>query len=253
MRFLLSLSLLSILGMAQMPPAFDVASLKPVQLTPGNYRANLGTAVHGEVTLTNATLSDCLKYAFEITNDSQISGLEWIRNKEVRFDILAKAPPETPVPQLRLMLQALLQERFGLVLHREPRVLPFLALVVGKKGPLFHDAQEGWEGAGKPSVPGRIFVHRMSVVATLLSRFMRQPVVDMTGLTGFYDVKLEWTPDQAMPAPGDGTQPREAPEPPAGPSIFTAVQEQLGLKLESRKGPLEVLVIDHAEMVPKGN
>ena len=252
MRFLLPLSLLAALGIAQ-TPSFDVASLKPVRLSPGNYRANLGTALRGEVTLTNATLSDCLKYAFEITNDSQISGPDWIRNKDVRFDILAKAPHDTPLPQLRLMLQTLLTERFNLVLHREQRVLPFLALVVGKKGPQFHEAQEGWEGAGKTSIPGLVFLHRMSVLATLLSRFMRQPVVDMTGLTGYYDVKLEWTPDQPLPKPADGAEPREAPEPPAGPSIFTAVQEQLGLKLESRKGPLEVLVIDSAERVPKEN
>lgn len=244
------LILLLAVGMAQTPPSFEVALLKPVQLTPGNYQANLGTALHGEVTLKNATLSDCLKYAFEITNDSQISGPDWIRNKDVRFDILAKAPPDTPLPQLRLMLQTLLTERFNLTFHREQRQLPFLALVAGKQGPKFGDAKDGWEGPGKSSVPGRIFVHRMSVLATLLSRFMSQPVVDMTGLTGFYDVKLEWTPDRRPPRPTEDT---DAAEPSAGPSIFTAVQEQLGLKLESRKGLLEVLVVDSALRVPTEN
>src|SRR5689334_749308 len=90
---------------AQSPPAFEVASLKAVQTTPGNYRANLGTARHGQVTLTNTTLSDCLRFAYEITNDLQIAGPDWIRNKDVRFDIVAKASPETPDSQLRLMLQ----------------------------------------------------------------------------------------------------------------------------------------------------
>ncbi len=247
-RFL-ALAILSTLSLGQAPPSFDVASLKPVQLTPGNYNANLGSASRGVVTLTNATLSDCLKYAYDISNDSQIAGPDWFQNKGVRFDILAKAPPDTPVPQLKQMLQTLLTERFSLALHREQRTLPFLALTLGKKGTQFHDAQEGWEGNGKPSVPGRIFVHRVSMLATLLSRFMRQPVLDQTGLSGFYDIQLEWTPE-TQPRPDGADAPAE---PATGPTIFTAVQEQLGLKLESRKGPVEVLVIDGAERVPKGN
>src|SRR5690242_13205222 len=128
---------------AQSPPSFEVASLKPVQLTPGLYRANLGTARQGKVTLTNVTLGDCLKYAYGITNDAQIAGPDWIRSKEVRFDIEAKAPPDTPVPQLLQMLQTLLAERFQLALHREPRELSYLALVVGKKGPKLEPPKEG--------------------------------------------------------------------------------------------------------------
>jgi uncharacterized protein (TIGR03435 family) len=82
-------------------------------------------------------------------------------------------------------------------------------------------------------------------LATLISRFERQPVVDMTGLTGFYDVKLEWTPtDFSAQSPT---------EPAVGPSIFSAVQSELGLKLEARQGPLDVLVVDHALQVPTEN
>ena len=84
-------------------------------------------------------------------------------------------------------------------------------------------------------------VTRQSVVELLQPRFLRQPVLDMTGLAGFYDVNLEWMPETAT-----------APET-AGTSIFAAVQEQLGLKLEARKGPLEVIVVDHAERVPVEN
>src|ERR1043166_4239312 len=86
-------------------PTFEVASLKPVPLIPGNYNANLGTARHGELTMTNVTLSDCLRYAYGITNDAQIIGPDWIRNKEVRFHITGKAAPDTPTDQLLLMLQ----------------------------------------------------------------------------------------------------------------------------------------------------
>jgi len=85
----------------------------------------------------------------------------------------------------------------------------------------------------------------MAQLAMLISRFERQPVIDMTGLPGFYDVKLEWTPtDFSAQSPA---------EPAVGPSIFSAVQSELGLKLEARKGPLDVLVVDHALQVPTEN
>jgi uncharacterized protein (TIGR03435 family) len=229
-------------------PVFDVASLKPVHSTGDRYSINLGTARPGEVTLTNATLSDCLRYAYGITNDAQIQGPDWIRNKEVRFDIVAKTSPDMPLPQLLLMLQTLLIERFHLVLHREQQVLPFLALVPGKKAP---ELREGIDSADAPRsfIPGRIISNRLSmqVLATLLSRFMRMTVLDMTGLKGSYDVKLLWTPENLRP--GGEVNDTDVP----GPSIFTAVQEQLGLKLESRKGPVEVLVIDQADQVPVEN
>jgi uncharacterized protein (TIGR03435 family) len=83
------------------------------------------------------------------------------------------------------------------------------------------------------------------VLATLLSRFEREIVVDQTGLAGPFEVKLDWSPDNGVVPAADGA--------PGGPSIFTALQEQLGLRLESRKGPLDVLVIDHAEKVPTDN
>jgi uncharacterized protein (TIGR03435 family) len=233
--------------LSPLPPTFEVASVKPVELTPGNYRANLGTIRHGEVTMTNVTLSDCLRFAYGITNDAQISGPDWIKNKDVRFHIVAKAAPDTPSNQLLLMLQALLKERFQLAYHREQRQLAFLALMVGKKGPRLREAQAGSDASANRFGLGRISSNglTMPVLATVLSRFMRQPVLDMTGLDGSYDVNLEWTPE-AVAVGGD------TPEA-TGATIFTALQEQLGLKLEARKGPLEVIVVDHAEKVPTKN
>jgi len=233
-----------LLTMLAAAPAFDVASVKPVELTPGSYSSNLGTARHGEVRMTNVTLSDCLRFAYGITNDLQIAGPDWIRNKEVRFHIVAKAPPDTPRSELLLMLQTLLTERFQLVLHREQRTLTALALVVGKNGSKLQPARDVPDGSGVSLAPGRIISNRMTmgVLAMLLSRFLRQAVVDRTGLAGMFDVKLEWTP-----------QAQQADDASAGASIFTAVQEQLGLKLEARKGPLEVIVIDRAERVPTEN
>src|SRR5262245_3489137 len=118
-----TLTFLAVLAMHGQAPMFEVASLKPSPPAVGNYNANLGTARHGEVTMTNVTLSDCLRYAYGITNDAQIIGPEWIRNKEVRFHVTGKADPETPTHQLLLMLQNLLNERFQMVLHRERRDL----------------------------------------------------------------------------------------------------------------------------------
>jgi len=245
---------------AQQPaasPVFDVASLKPVALTPGPYRANLGTDRHGEVKLTNVTLGDCLKFAYGITNDAQIAGPAWINNKDVRFNIEAKAQPDTPRDQLLLMLQNLLAERFRMALHREQRELTVLRLVVARNGPKIRGESPDATGSGPRFAPGVIVSDRltMPVLATLLSRFSREPVLDETGLSGAYDVNLQWTPETRPTPPTGGAAEPDQPGAPAPdhPSIFSAVQEQLGLKLERRKGPLEVLVVDRADRVPVAN
>ena len=237
-------------------PSFDVASLKPVRLTPGadTYRANLGTIRHGELTMTNVTLADILRFAFGITNDEQISGPDWIRNKMVRFDILAKAPPGTSADQLPPMLQTLLTERFHFAYHRQRKEFTFLALEVGRKGSKLHEAQEGTDASGNQFFPGAIVSNRVSMqmLTTVLSRFLREPVLDMTGLKGFYEVKLDWAPEntQAASKPGDA---EPLPEAAQGPSIFTAVQTQLGFTLNQQKRPMDMIVIDHAEKVPVEN
>ena len=244
---MLSLLLLH-LTMMQAPPAFDVASVKPVELKTDSYSINLGKINHGELTLGNATLADCMKFAYGLTNDIQLDGPEWIHRKgQIIFDIVAKAPPDTPREQLLLMLQGLLTERFKLVLHREERLASYVALTQSRKGLKMEVLDPS-----APAVMNNTFhlghidskgVY-MPVLATVLSRFLRQAVLDMTGLAGRYAVKLDWTPDPV--------DPEKAPSV-SGPTIYTALQEQLGLKLEARKGPLEVIVIDHAERVPISN
>ena len=248
-RLSLSLGILIATQAVAQQPAFDVATVKPVELTPGNYNANLGTATHGEVQLSNVTLNDCLKFAYTISNDAQIEGPAWIRNKDIRFDITAKTAPDAPRAQMLLMLQRLLTERFQLVLHHEPKERSYLALSVGKKGLKLQSASPEAPNPGQLSVPGRIFSKRMlmPILVTLLSRFTGQPVVDMTGLEGFYEIHLEWSPETL--AAGGAAPGSEQ----SGPSVYTAVQEQLGLKLESRKGPLDILIVDHAEKTPTAN
>ena len=230
-------------------PSFDVASVKAVVATPDLYRANLGTILHGEVELTNATLADCLKFAYGYTNDLQLEGPEWIQDKGTRYNIVAKAPPDAPRDQILVMLQRLLNERFQLKLHKEQKTRSYLALVVGKKlkiqqVPPETPVTQANNGLGRISSPRMM----MPVVALLLSRFLRQPVLDMTGLQGFYAVHLEWSPE-ASGAPTAATESGA----PSGPSVYTAIQDQLGLKLESRKGPLEVLIVDYAEKTPLPN
>jgi uncharacterized protein (TIGR03435 family) len=228
-------------------PAFDVATVKmggPVEAN-GNININTGKILNGVVTLSNATLSDCLKFAYSLTTDAQLAGPDWINQKVVRFEVTGKAAPETPDDQLRLMLRTLLKERFQLTMHTEQREMTHYELVVGKNGPKLKESTVGsGEATGTARLDGiRSNRMQMNTLARLLSRMTRMPVLDMTGLTGFYQFDLRYA-NEVSPGPE---------ETPAGPSIFTAVQEQLGLKLESKKGPVEVLVIDHAEKVALEN
>jgi bla regulator protein blaR1 len=239
------------LGAAPAQPAFDVASVKPggSVRSDGLLEINLGNASHGTVTLTNTTLSECIRYAYGLTNEEQIAGPEWIRDRQIRFTIIAKAPAETPIGQIRLMMQTLLAERFHLALHREPRKIAHFDLAIAKGGPKLRES--------KPETPagrvyygvGRLAYNHISMdrFVVLLSRQIKQPVFDRTELKGSYDVDLEWTPDN--PPPGAPVETGTAPKP----DLFSAVQQQLGLKLERAKEPIEVLIVDRAEKVPVAN
>ncbi len=231
-------------GQAQSPaaPTFDVATVKPSPPPQGDLiQINLGTMLNGTISFNNVSLSDCLKYAYGIVSDAQLVGPDWIKSKEVRFDIVAKAPPNTSRDRIDLMLQNLLAERLKVAVHHEQREIPHLALVVGKNGPKLRAATTL---GPNPARRGHIAGSHMPMrgLAMLLSRFERQTIIDETGLKGDFEVKLDWTPDDAI-----------HPDDQGAPSLFTAVEEQLGLKLESRKGPLDVLVVDHAEKIPTDN
>jgi uncharacterized protein (TIGR03435 family) len=232
-------------------PTFDVASLKASKPTPP-FSIDLGNTLNGKVTLTNVTLSDCLKFAFNVRNDSQISGPDWIKSRSDLFTIVGQAPPDTPKDQLRLMTRTLLVERFRLAFHREQRELPFLALVVDKKGLKLHESQSGADTSSSNVRSGRIVANvSMGTLAAFLARFTQSNVVDLTELKGAYEVHLEWIPENLnAPKSSDSTQPDD---PAAGSSIFSALTDQLGLRLESRKGPIDVVVIEHAEHTPLGN
>jgi uncharacterized protein (TIGR03435 family) len=238
------LFVLPVLGQ-EASPQFEVATLK-LSPPPGEtFSINLGTFQKGRFTFGNVSLNDAMLFAFDLPSKELLVGLDW--SDSARFDVEALAPPETPQPQLRLMVRRLLEERLHLVVRREQRTIRHLALVVGREGRRFKDAVE-------PPVPttqtrGRINHRRMPMrlLASLLSRFEQQLVVDQTGLDGFYEVRLEWTPDTAV-APADLATP-----PPDRPGLSTALQEQLGLRLEGRRAPLDVVVIQSASRVPEPN
>ena len=251
MRFLATAILAASAAFAAGGPEFDVASLKPVILDGADtYRANLGSYRNGTLTATNVTLAEAMRFAYDITSDDLVAGPEWIKNKYVRFDITGKTPASTTRAEALLMLRTLLEDRFDLKLRKEPRTLSYFALTA-PDGAAKMKAVPSPAAEQKTSLGlGRIQHSNISMLllATLIARFTRTPVVDQTNLPGMYDLTLEWARDTSLPLPN--AAPAEVPD---GPSISEAVQKQLGLKLEKRKGPIDVVVVDAARQTPKEN
>jgi uncharacterized protein (TIGR03435 family) len=241
------------IAFAQAAPAFEVASVKPS--APGTRGRSILRSPGGRFTATNAPLRDLVQNAYGV-QDFQISGRPTWFNTE-RYDIVAKAEGDVSVAQSRLMLQTLLADRFNLALHRETKELPVYVLVVAKNGPKFSQSKPGesesdtgfrTSAANGPVTARKVLI---SEFAKVLSGELGRAVLDRTGLTGYFDFTFQWAPDSNRTPPGDGDGGRAVdtvpPPDTTGPSLFTAIQEQLGLKLEPSKGPVEILAIDHAE------
>jgi uncharacterized protein (TIGR03435 family) len=203
----------------------------------------------GRLTTSNTSLRMLITWAYDLGDDRLVGAPEWLDSQ--RFDISAtvpaKAPDETPVSEpLKVMMQSLLAERFGLVSHHETRVLPIYSLAVDTNGPRLQlrDAANDL-GRNTFSMPGsgRLVGTKVTtgMLAKVLSEQLRRSVEDATGLTGIFDFTLEWAPET------------DAANASGRPSIFTAVREQLGLRLEPRTGPVTVLVIDGIERMPTAN
>jgi uncharacterized protein (TIGR03435 family) len=189
--------LLAFAAFAQFP-TFNVASVKPSPTDKGDrIQINLGSFRNGVVALTNTTPSECIQYAYGLVSEDRIEGPGWIRDRNLRVDIVAKTSPDTPVEQALLMTQALLAERFRLQIHRQPKPVRHLELTVSRKGPKLPVSPDDALTHPINLARGRLFYdHRpMHIFAVLLSRQLRQPVLDLTGLTGFYDFHLEYAPD----------------------------------------------------------
>jgi uncharacterized protein (TIGR03435 family) len=227
-------------------PSFEVASVKPGN--PSNPRVSYSVDPGGRFIAINITLRTLIGFAHGVRS---MGGPSWLDSQ--KYDIEAKpdaAFARNPDPansaQLRLMLQSLLEERFRLTLHRETREEHVYTLAKAKGGIKLvepADAEVKDDKRGIMAAPGGVrgVAAPMSNLTGLLSQQLRRLVIDRTGLTGKYDFELRWTPDTAHHAESNNDAPSD------GPSLFTAVQEQLGLELESAKAPVEFLVIDHVE------
>jgi uncharacterized protein (TIGR03435 family) len=245
-------------------PAFEVASVKPAPPpTPGMIKMQMG-GDPGMIDYKNVSLKSVIARAYEV-KEFQVSGPDWLDTE--RFDILAKTPPHTPKEQIPVMLRGLLAERFNLTTHPEQKVMPVYAMVVAKNGFKLKPVEDTPDGRVRMTMgpKGRQMSGptTLAALAGTLSQMIDRPVVDQTGIDGTYDVDLEWVPDEregggmmakmkgmAEQASGD---PHGDPSGPNGLSLFGALEEKLGLKLEARKSPVAILVVDHAERVPTGN
>lgn len=208
---------------------FEVAVIKPADPE----GVSSWTRISGTEFHVISTVEFLLETAYGV-QDYQISGgPKWFRSD--KFDVDAKPERAVSGADMKLMVQALLAERFHLVLRAETRELPVYALVMAKKGLKVQPVIGGTSSmsSGKGSLRGKMSLAEMG---RYLSPMLGRTVVDRTDLKGAFDIKLTWAPD----------------DDPAGPSIFTAIQEQLGLKLEPAKGPVQLLVIDRVEK-PSGN
>jgi uncharacterized protein (TIGR03435 family) len=239
MRKWLLVSLTACLGWGQAAPAFDVTTVRPnLSLTSGG----TGSLRGGRLALPNVTLKSLLLMAYQVKQYQVVGGPGWIGTD--KFDVEGKTESNITFAQSYPMLQALLADRFQVRLHRETRDLPVYRLELAKGGlklQASRDPQEFFR-TGR----GLIEVKRtkMQTLADLLGSALGRMVLNETGQDGEFDFKLQWTPDESQPNAADADV---SAFDPAGPSIFTAVQEQLGLRLESAKAPVEVLVIDRAE------
>lgn len=222
--------------------AFEIASVKVTQYrrpADGPSFSDVRIVSPGRLVATNASLYECIEWAYQL-REYQFSGPEWLKSGGTNYDVDAKAPPETRPEQMRIMLQTLLTERFHMKVHRESRTLAVYDLVIAKKGLKLQQASAEAQ-LGFTSQGGSAGVRMTSQKATMarfanwLSGNVDHPVIDRTGLADFFAINLEWARE------GDG------------PSLFSAIQEQLGLALQAAKAPIDILVVDHAEKVPTAN
>jgi bla regulator protein blaR1 len=261
-------------------PVFEVASIKRNNSGEGNMTR--GMQPGGRMTFVNVPLRQLIIAAYQVQPYQISGGPSWLNSD--RFDIIAKAEGNATPEQTNLMLRSLLADRFKLVVHTEQREMSVYSLVKarpdGKLGdkltPAAVDCGPGGRGRGGPPpapptgpgaargpqgplmgcgamiAPGRIIMSGQPVAqfATLLGNQVGRPVIDKTGLSGGYDLEVVFLPEGGRGGPVGAPPPGAPPLPPIdpdAPSLFTALQEQLGLKLESERGPVDVIVIDSVQ------
>jgi len=216
---------------------FEVAAIRPSTAAPG-WGTSFETFEGGRVRITNEPVKLLIRVAFQLQNSQIVGGPAWLDSEP--YDIEAKAGlREKPGPeQLSPMMRNLLEDRFHLKFHREKREMNAFALVVASGGSKLQPAAENEVNGMKTSTARdtsqlMATATSMRLLASYVGNRLGRIVVDQTGLSGVYDFKVEWAPDQATDS--------------SAPSLVTALREQLGLKVESQKVPLEILVIDRID------
>jgi uncharacterized protein (TIGR03435 family) len=251
---------------SETPLIFEVASIKPAD--PDARNSSLRHLPGGGLNVTNGVVRQLITFAYRVSGFQLSGGPAWIGSE--RYDIVAKPErPEGPddlgqateeqrtlvQERLRKRLRALLADRFQLTIHRETRELPVYALVLSKSGTKLQTSKDGSNQHMRMN-HGEITAEgcTMQMLTMTLASVLGRAVLDQTGLQGRYDFTLEFMPEAGHlqgevkpPGPGDGPEVIGPPDPSGRPSIFTAIQQQLGLKLESTKGPVEFIVIDRVE------
>jgi uncharacterized protein (TIGR03435 family) len=227
----LSLTTLTLTALLLQAASFEVASIKRAVPDAGGSSGEDGR--NGVLRVYNVTLKRCIRYAYAMPEGQILGGPKWI--DDLRFDIIARADHPAGEPELLTMLQPLLADRFNLEFHHESRTISGYALTLAKggiKATVSDPNRRSGANGGRGFVDAVAFP--VSELTIRLSAVLGRPVIDMTGDKRRFDIHLRWTPDDT--ATSDS------------PSLPTALQEQLGLKLEARKVPVDVLVVDRAAL-----
>jgi uncharacterized protein (TIGR03435 family) len=234
-------------------PTFDVAAIRENTAANDGHHHIYNDPAESHFRTVNLSTKDLIQFAFGIPSSQILGGPAWLDSAMYDTDAKSDASVDAQLKTLpsadarhekQLMVQALLAERFQLKTHTETRQLPIFNLVVAKGGVTFKLDNK----VGNTDDTGRNHLHvsgtqnTVAVLARELAQMQGRAVINKTGLTGSYDLTLRWTPENSATPLLNG-----APDPNPPPDLFTAIQEQLGLKLESAKGPVEVMVIDHIE------
>jgi uncharacterized protein (TIGR03435 family) len=226
--------------------AFDIASVKANN---SGGTVAIRSLPGGRWIATNASLRLLITWAYNITDERLFSAPGWADS--AKFNVAAQAPNESPtLDQLHLMVQSLLADRFNLRIHREEKRLPFYRLEVCDGGPKVHIFDPGAAASQDPfrmTVLGRLSGTHVTaaMLAKILSSQLGRYVEDDTGFSSVFDFTLVWKPE--------GAAPEDMPPNDDRPSIFTAIRDQLGFKLDPAKGPVEVIAIDHVDRDPAAN
>jgi uncharacterized protein (TIGR03435 family) len=240
-------------------PVFDVAAIHLHISEPHEHNSIWSSTFDSHFRAENVSVVMLIHWAFEMPETRILDAPGWA--SATHFNIDATADPavdqqlhnltsDAGRKQKEMMVQALLADRFRLVTHTETRELPIYELVVARGGAKFGDPKSSGtivnHGRDHIEVEGP---NSAALLAEELSKEVGRDVVDRTGIIGRYDLKLQWTPDDSAVPASNGSASSASD---SGPSLFTALEEQLGLKLEPAKGPVQVLVIDHVEL-PSAN